>query len=143
MDNRLLRDSAWVRALSAKLRTASPHMFAPEAPEVSPRVVPAPASQPAREAVPAETTSAEPGLSSVMAAMDAARVARAEAEQRAADPVEQQRARLDELAHQMTSEEVFAVQECLDLARTDQRFRAACIREVVEYLDVVEQHGTL
>jgi hypothetical protein len=113
-------------------------MFAPEAPEASPRSVPAPASQPARESAPVETTSAEPGLSSVVAAMDAARVARVEADRRAADPVEQQRARLDELAPRMTSDEVFFVQECLDLARTDQQLEAAYLSEVVRYLDGVE-----
>jgi hypothetical protein len=73
-----------------------------------------------------------------MAEIDAARVARAEAERRATDPVEQQRARLDELAPRMTSDEVFFVQECLDLARTDQQLEAAYLHEVVEYLDGVE-----
>jgi hypothetical protein len=133
MDTRLPHDSEWVRALSARLRSGSPHLFAPNAPEAIPRLVPNPTSQPAREQPPAE-----PGLSSVLQQIDRERAARAEEERRAADPVEQQRARLDELAPQMTSEEVFAVQECLTLARTDEQLGAAYLSGVVAYLDGVE-----
>lgn len=106
MDPKLTNDSDFVRQMSAHLRAASPYVFAPEAMEVTPRSVPTPASQPAREEQPTESV----GLSAILAPLDEAlraqQAAAAEEARRLADPDEQRLAQLERLATQILNDEV-------------------------------------
>lgn len=121
-----------VKALADKLRTTSPLFGAPSQPQPAARAVAPPAPPPTF------------GLVNVMYDLDDAlreqRLAREAEARRAADPVEQQAARLDALTHKLNSDEIASVRECLDLARTNDPLASAYLDEVRNWLNDAEQY---